>query len=78
MDGVEQVRVTVLPDNRVHRRDAARALGRKAKTLAEWKSRGIGPRPIMVGGRVFYDWAEVLAIASGEKPVTAWVGPIAA
>jgi hypothetical protein len=60
------VRVTILPGNRVDRKNAAKALGREPKTLAEWKSRGIGPKPVKVGGRVFYDWAEVQAFAGVE------------
>ena len=63
---VEQVIVRVLPGNRVDRRNAAKALNRAPKTLAEWKRLGIGPRAIMCGGRVFYDWGEVQAFANGE------------
>ena len=51
---MEFERVRILPDGRVPREDAARFLGRKAKTLADWSSRGIGPMPRKVGGRVFY------------------------
>lgn len=65
----ELVRVRVLPDRRVSRRDAACILGRSAKTLAEWKLKGWGPRPIVVGGRVFHDYDECLEMARGEKPV---------
>lgn len=68
-DGVEGVRVRVLPDRRVSRRDAALILGRTPKTLAEWKIRGWGPRPIIVGGRIFHDYDECLAMARGEKPI---------
>ncbi|QCI95171.1 AlpA family transcriptional regulator [Novosphingobium sp. EMRT-2] len=50
----EQVRVRVLPDGRVSRSDAAAFLGLTPKTLADYKSRGIGPCPRKVGGRVFY------------------------
>ncbi len=69
MDGVEQIRVRVLPDGRVSRRDAAAIFGRTPKTLAEWKLKGWGPRAIVVGGRVFHDYAECMAMARGEKPV---------
>ena len=69
MEGVEQVRVRVLPDGRVSRRDAAAILGRTPKTLSEWKLRGWGPRAILVGGRVFHDYEECLLMARGEKPV---------
>ena len=69
MDGIELVKVRVLPDGRVSRRDAAAILGRTAKTLADWKLRGWGPKTIMVGGRVFHDYQECLLMARGEKPV---------
>ena len=52
--GVDQVRVRVLPDGRMTRRDAARYLGLKAKTLAMWAMAGKGPPVIRVGGRCFY------------------------
>ena len=74
MQFVDQVCVRVLPDGRVSRRDAAAILGRTPKTLADWKLRGWGPRPIIVGGRVFHDYEECLSMARGEKPVA----PIAA
>ena len=64
--GVDQVRVRVLPGNRVDRKNAACALGRTAKTLAEWKRLGVGPRSYSVGGREFYDWPEVQAYGRGE------------
>ena len=50
MDQIEEVKVRVLPGNRVDRANAAKAMGRTPKTLAHWKSLGIGPRPIIVGG----------------------------
>ena len=62
----DRVRVLVLPGNRVDRKNAAKALGRQPKTLAEWKRLGLGPKSFNVGGRVFYDWSEVQAFASGE------------
>lgn len=64
---IDQIRITVLPDGRVDRKNAARALGREPKTLAEWKRLGVGPRGFLVGGRVFYWWTEVQAFAHGEK-----------
>ena len=63
---VDQVRVRVLPGNRVDRKNAARALNRAPKTLAEWKRLGVGPRSFNVGGRVFYDWSDVQAFARGD------------
>lgn len=59
----------MLPDRRVSRHDAALILGRSPKTLAEWKTRGWGPRAIVVGGRIFHDYDECLAMARGEKPI---------
>jgi len=63
---VVQARVVVTPANMVNRRDAAAVLGRSVKTLADWSTKGIGPRPIPVGGRIFYRWPEVQAFAQGE------------
>ena len=68
-DNIEVLKVRILPDNRVDRVNAAIALNRKPKTLADWKCKGIGPRPINVGGRVFYDFTEVMEMARGEKPI---------
>lgn len=68
-DNIEVMKVRIFPDNRVDRPNAAIALGRSAKTLASWKSKGIGPRSINVGGRVFYDFTEVMEMARGEKPI---------
>jgi hypothetical protein len=65
-ESIDQVRVRVLPTGWVDRKNAARALNRAPKTLAEWRRLGIGPKPHNVGGRVFYDWAEVQAFARGE------------
>jgi hypothetical protein len=66
-DTAEQVRVVVLPDGRVDRPNGAAFLGREPKTLAEWRSKGIGPRCFLVGGRVFYWWNELQALARGKK-----------
>lgn len=74
MADIEQVHVRVLPDRRVSRRDAAKIFDRTPKTMAEWKLKGWGPRPIIVGGRVFHDYDECLEMARGEKPIA----PIAA
>jgi hypothetical protein len=60
------VRVEVFPDGRVDRKNAAAFLGREPKTLAEWRSKGIGPRPVAVGGRIFYWWAELQEFARGK------------
>ena len=51
---IEQVRVRVLPDGRLSRRNAALYLGCSSRTLEGWNYRGKGPPPHLVGGRVFY------------------------
>ena len=51
---IERVKVRVLPDGRLSRRDAARYLGVQPKTLAMWGLEGKGPPSIKVGGRRFY------------------------
>jgi hypothetical protein len=48
------VKVRILPDGRLTRVDAATFLGLATGTLANWESRGLGPRSVKVGGRVFY------------------------
>ncbi len=60
-NSIEMVRVKVLPDGRMSRRDAAKYLGRAPKTLAEWKTKGLGPMPLPVGGRIFYRLADLEA-----------------
>ncbi len=64
MPSVEMVKVRVLPDGRLTREDAATFLGRKAKTLAEWQRLGVGPRSLMVGGRRFYQLADLEAFVA--------------
>ncbi len=51
---LEYVSVRVLPDGRMMRKDAAKYLGLKPKTLAMWALQGKGPPSTKVGGRVFY------------------------
>jgi hypothetical protein len=63
----DQVIVTVLPGGEVDRRNAAAALGRTPKTLASWKSQGLGPRCFLVRGRCYYDWVEIQAFARGRR-----------
>lgn len=59
MEQVVFERVRVRATGFVSRKDAAAALGKSPKTLAEWACKGVGPQPRKIGGRVFYDWAEV-------------------
>ena len=53
-EGLDHVRVRVLPDGRVNRSDSANFLGRKSKTLAMWAMEKRGPKVVRVGGRCFY------------------------
>jgi len=68
-DFMNKIEIDILAGNRLDRNNAAKALGRTPKTLAEWKCKGVGPRPINVGGRMFYDLEEVMQMARGEKPI---------
>jgi hypothetical protein len=52
--GIDHVRVRVLPDGRMDRRNAALYVGHAEKTFAEWATKGKGPRPVKVAGRIFY------------------------
>lgn len=54
IEDTERVRIRILPDGRMSRRDAARYLGLAEKTLAIWACEGRGPKGYKVGGRVFY------------------------
>ena len=64
--GIERVRVRVLPDGRMSRRDAASYLGLKEKTLAMWTLEAKGPRSVKVGGRRFYYKDTLDAFIRGE------------
>lgn len=59
VNAVEQVRVRMLPDGRMSRRDAALYLGVRRKTLAMWSVTGRGPPVLKVGGRCFYRKADL-------------------
>jgi hypothetical protein len=51
---VDRIRVRVLPDGRMTRRDAARYLGFSEKTLAMWALSKKGPLSVRMGGRCWY------------------------
>ena len=63
---IEQVRVRVLPDGRMTRKDAAKYLGRAEKTLAMWEMERKGPSSVLVGGRRFYFKDTLDAFIRGE------------
>ncbi|RZK29221.1 MAG: DNA-binding protein [Hymenobacter sp.] len=60
------IRITVHPDGRVSRIDAAAYLGLSAKTLAERQGRGLPPASVKVGGRRFYYLQELDRFIGGE------------
>ena len=64
---VDQVRVRVLPDGRMTRRDAAAYLGLAEKTLAMWALIGRGARVYRVGGRCFYYKDDLDALIHSEE-----------
>ncbi len=63
---IEQIRVRVLPDGRLARKDAAKYLGRAEKTLAMWEMESKGPPSVLVGGRRFYFKDALDAFIRGE------------
>lgn len=46
-------------EGRLNRTDAGRYLGVTSKTLAEWKSAGMGPPSHKLGGQCFYYVADL-------------------
>ena len=60
MKNVKFESVKVLGSGLIRRSEAAKALGKTSKTLCEWAAKGIGPKPVRIGGRVFYRWDDVL------------------
>lgn len=69
MPNLQVDKIRVLPDGRVTRPDAAKFLGYRAKTLAEWQRLGIGPKSFKVGGRRFYWIDELKDVANGTVPI---------
>ncbi len=55
----DEIRVRILPDGRMTRREAAKYLGKAEKTLAMWAVAKKGPKFVRVGGTCFY-FREVL------------------
>lgn len=62
----------VFPDGRMLPPDAGKYLNRTVKTLAMWRSAGVGPRFVRVYGRIFYFLADLDEfIKAGEAHSTA-------
>lgn len=68
LPGARKLMVDVLPTGLVDRANAAAALGRAPKTLANWTSANIGPGCIRIRGRCYYDWSEIQYWAFGGVP----------
>jgi hypothetical protein len=66
LEELEVVRVRVLPDGRLGRKNAARYLRRSPKTLAQWALHGKGPPSHDIGGRAFYYLKECDAFIAGR------------
>jgi len=64
-DGVEHVRVRILPGGRMDRENAANYLGRAPKTLAMWHMEG-KLKSTKVGGRCYYFQRDLDAFIRGE------------
>ncbi len=62
----DEIRVRILPDGRLARRDAAIYLGVAKKTMAMWQLEGKGPPSVLVGGRRFYFKDGLDAFIRGE------------
>ena len=66
-DVIEQVKVRVLPDGRMNRRDTAQYLGVATKTVAMWDLRDPNKLGgVKVGGRRFYYKDRLDAFIRGE------------
>jgi|SRR5271170_3782795 len=63
---LERVKVRILPDGRLDRKNAALYLGHEVKTLAMWKVQGKGPKWVKVGGKVFYHQDDLDEFVQGE------------
>jgi hypothetical protein len=68
---LDVVRVRVLPDGRLDRKNAALYLGRSPKTLAQSVQQGKGPLSHDIGGRAFYYLEDCEAFIRGPSATCA-------
>lgn len=54
IEAIEQMKCRVLPSGDCEPKEAAKFLGKAEKTLAQWRSQGIGPPFKKINGRVRY------------------------
>lgn len=64
------VRVRILPDGRMSRKDAALYLGIEPKTLAIWATQGKGPRVAKVASRAFYYKQDLDSFIRGDQEIS--------
>jgi hypothetical protein len=64
--GVEVLHAQFLPDGRANTRNAAIYLGTGAKTMTDWRAKGIGPRFRKVRGKIFYFKTDLDRFIRGE------------
>lgn len=64
---IERTVVRMTPDDRLTRGEAAKFIGVGSRTLANWKSKGQGPRQTKIGGRVFYRLADLQVFIAREE-----------
>lgn len=65
--GISRIRVTVLPDGTLNRREAAKYLGRSSATLESWANQRIGPPYQTCMGRVFYRLVDLERFRNGQS-----------
>ena len=64
---IRQVQIEVLPDGSVLPEQAALFLGSTLNTLKTWRKRGVGPRYIKRGSRVFYRLPWLMEFSKGRE-----------
>ncbi len=67
IDSLTQIQVSILPDGRMRRREAAKYIGVAYRTLIGWDQEKKGPRSLLVGGLRFYRKADLDAFVAGQR-----------
>ena len=60
------MKIRILPDGRMDSANAAKYLGRSPKTLAMWRTQGIGPKWRKINGRIQYTTQDCDDYLAGE------------
>jgi hypothetical protein len=64
---IDELRIRVLPGNRISAHDTARYIGCSYKTLCHWQMKKIAPASIKIRGKRYYYRQAVDAFIQGEK-----------